>query len=326
MYERFTDRARKVMQLADQEARRFNHEYIGTEHILLGLVREGGGVAANVLKNLNKNLNLDHGTIRSEVAKRLQPGADPVTMETLPQTPCVKKAIEYALEEALLLNEKSVDTAHLLLGLLREAEGMAAQVLISLGGKLEDGSSGRSFASISKAKRLRSPRRRPQMDVVRQLRKEWGLRNHPVVRLCLRARETCIRMLSSPAPKQRQWAYQNLQQIAIQLERLYNEPQTTATLDARSQATRRPFEWHDLETIARLPLAKQVESRLRERQAVLLVGDKGSGRRTVAGVVAKGLRSQGDQLVLPNHLRLRQTGSLIVSRFRSWRRIWPCRA
>ena len=199
---------------------------------------------------------------------------------------------------------------------------MAAQVLISLGVKLEDVRAEVFRLHIEGEKVEISPRR-PQMDVVRQLRKEWGLRNHPVVRLCLRARETCIRMLSSPAPKQRQWAYQNLQQIAIQLERLYNEPQTTATLDARSQATRRPFEWHDLETIARLPLAKQVESRLRERQAVLLVGDKGSGRRTVAGVVAKGLRSHGDQLVLPNHLCLRQTGSLIVSRFRCWRRIWP---
>src|SRR5580698_6042996 len=95
MYEHFTDRARMVMQLADQEARRFNHAYIGTEHILLGLAREGGGVAANVLKNLN----LDHWTIRSEVAKRLQPGTDPVTMETRPQTPRAKKAIEYAQDE-----------------------------------------------------------------------------------------------------------------------------------------------------------------------------------------------------------------------------------
>ena len=190
-----------------------------------------------------------------------------------------KKAIEHALEEARGLSETCVDTAHLLLGLLREREGMAAQVLISLGVTLE-AVRAEVFRLHIEGEKVEISLRRPQMDVVRQLRKEWGLRNHPVVRLCLRARETCIRMLSSPAPKQRQWAYQNLQQIAIQLERLYNEPQTTATPDARSQATRRPFEWHDLETIARLPLANQVESRLRERQAVLLVGDKdpGAGR------------------------------------------------
>src|ERR671924_592295 len=83
MYERFTDRARKVMQLANQEAQRFNHEYIGTEHILLGLVKEGSGVAANVLKNLDVDLR----KIRVEVEKIVQSGPDMVTMGKLPQTP-----------------------------------------------------------------------------------------------------------------------------------------------------------------------------------------------------------------------------------------------
>src|SRR5499427_754326 len=83
MYERFTDRARKVMQLANQEAQRFNHEYIGTEHILLGLVKEGSGVAANVLKNLD----IDLRKIRLEVEKIVQAGPDMVTMGKLPQTP-----------------------------------------------------------------------------------------------------------------------------------------------------------------------------------------------------------------------------------------------
>src|SRR5262249_52739625 len=81
MYERFTDRARKVMQLANQEAQRFNHEYIGTEHILLGLVKEGTGVAANVLKNLD----IDLRKIRLEVEKIVQAGPDMVTMGKLPQ-------------------------------------------------------------------------------------------------------------------------------------------------------------------------------------------------------------------------------------------------
>src|SRR5213593_2615519 len=134
MYERFTDRARKVMQLANQEAQRFNHEYIGTEHILLGLVKEGTGVAANVLKNLD----IDLRKIRLEVEKIVQAGPDMVTMGKLPQTPRAKKVIEYSIEEARNLNHNYVGTEHLLLGLLREQEGVAAQVLIYLGLKLED--------------------------------------------------------------------------------------------------------------------------------------------------------------------------------------------
>lgn len=136
MYERFTDRARKVMQLANQEAQRFNHEYIGTEHILLGLVKEGSGVAANVLKNLD----IDLRKIRLEVEKIVQtgPGSEMVTMGKLPQTPRAKKVIEYSIEEARNLNHNYVGTEHLLLGLLREQEGVAAQVLMNLGLKLED--------------------------------------------------------------------------------------------------------------------------------------------------------------------------------------------
>src|ERR1700687_2857499 len=134
MYERFTDRARKVMQLANQEAQRFNHEYIGTEHILLGLVKEGTGVAANVLKNLDTDLR----KIRLEVEKIVQAGPDMVTMGKLPQTPRAKKVIEYSIEEARNLNHNYVGTEHLLLGLLREQEGVAAQVLMNLGLKLED--------------------------------------------------------------------------------------------------------------------------------------------------------------------------------------------
>ena len=134
MYERFTDRARKVMQLANQEAQRFNHEYIGTEHVLLGLIKEGSGVAANVLKNLDVDLR----KIRLEVEKLVQSGPDMVTMGKLPQTPRAKKVIEYSMEEARNLNHNYVGTEHILLGLLREQEGVAAQVLMNLGLKLED--------------------------------------------------------------------------------------------------------------------------------------------------------------------------------------------
>src|SRR6266446_2768704 len=136
MYERFTDRARKVMQLANQEAQRFNHEYIGTEHVLLGLVKEGSGVAANVLKNLD----IDLRKIRLEVEKIVQhgPGGEQVVMGRLPHTPRAKKVIEYSVEEARNLSHNYVGTEHLLLGLLREQEGVAAQVLMNLGLKLED--------------------------------------------------------------------------------------------------------------------------------------------------------------------------------------------
>jgi len=122
------------MQLANQEAQRFNHEYIGTEHILLGLVKEGSGVAANVLKNLEVDLR----KIRLEVEKLVQSGPEMVTVGKLPQTPRAKKVIEYSMEEARNLNHSYVGTEHILLGLLREQEGVAAQVLMNLGLKLED--------------------------------------------------------------------------------------------------------------------------------------------------------------------------------------------
>ncbi|MFH1419761.1 MAG: ATP-dependent Clp protease ATP-binding subunit [Planctomycetota bacterium] len=134
MFERFTDRARKVMALANQEAQRFNHEYIGTEHILLGLVKEGSGVGANVLKNLDVDLR----KVRLEVEKLVKSGPDMVTMGKLPQTPRAKKVIEFAIEEARNLNHNYVGTEHLLLGLLREQDGVAAQVLMNLGIKLEE--------------------------------------------------------------------------------------------------------------------------------------------------------------------------------------------
>ena len=134
MYERFTDRARKVMHLANMEAHRLNHEYIGTEHFLQGLVIEASGVAAHVLKKLDVDLD----KIRLEVEKIVQPGPDMVTMGKLPQTPTVKKVIEYSMEEARNLNHNYVGTEHILLGLLREREGVAAQALMNLNLKLED--------------------------------------------------------------------------------------------------------------------------------------------------------------------------------------------
>lgn len=129
MYERFTDRSRKVIQLANQEAQRFNHEYIGTEHILLGLIKEGNGFAATLLKNLD----IDLRKVRLEVEKIVQAGPDMVTMGRLPQTPRAKKVIELAIAAARQLDQNHVGTEHILIGLVTEKGGVAYQVLTGLG-------------------------------------------------------------------------------------------------------------------------------------------------------------------------------------------------
>jgi len=129
MYEKFTDRARKVMQLANQEAQRFSHEYVGTEHVLLGLIKESAGVAANVLKGLD----IDLRKVRLEVEKLIQSGPDMVLMGKLPMTPRAKKVLELAMEAAKNIGHNYVGTEHILFGLVREQEGVAAQVLMNLG-------------------------------------------------------------------------------------------------------------------------------------------------------------------------------------------------
>jgi len=134
MFDRFTDRARKVMGLAKAEAQRLNHEYIGTEHILLGLVQEGSGVAANVLKNMN----IDLKRIRTEIEKIVKGSPTMVTQGNLPFTPRAKKVLELAVEEASNLGHNYIGTEHLLLGLIKENEGIAARVLLNLGVKLEE--------------------------------------------------------------------------------------------------------------------------------------------------------------------------------------------
>ncbi len=129
MFNRFTERARKVIILAKEEARRFNHDYIGTEHILLGLIREGEGVASAILQNMG--LSLDK--IRLEIEKLVQPGPTTVVSGDVPFTPRAKRVIELSMEEARQLGHNYIGTEHLLLGLLREGEGVAAQVLLGLG-------------------------------------------------------------------------------------------------------------------------------------------------------------------------------------------------
>ena len=131
MFERFTDRARRVVVLAQEEARMLNHNYIGTEHILLGLIHEGEGVAAKALESLNISLE----AVRSQVEEIIGQGQQAPSGH-IPFTPRAKKVLELSLREALQLGHNYIGTEHILLGLIREGEGVAAQVLVKLGADL----------------------------------------------------------------------------------------------------------------------------------------------------------------------------------------------
>ncbi|WP_261624213.1 ATP-dependent Clp protease ATP-binding subunit [Nesterenkonia marinintestina] len=131
MFERFTDRARRVVVLAQEEARMLNHNYIGTEHILLGLIHEGEGVAAKALESLDISL----GGVREKVQEKIGPGQNAPSGH-IPFTPRAKKVLELSLREALQLGHNYIGTEHILLGLLREGEGVAAQVLVELNADL----------------------------------------------------------------------------------------------------------------------------------------------------------------------------------------------
>ncbi|HEX2294374.1 MAG TPA: Clp protease N-terminal domain-containing protein, partial [Actinomycetota bacterium] len=131
MFERFTDRARRVVVLAQEEARLLNHNYIGTEHILLGLIHEGEGVAAKALESLGISLD----KVRQQVEEIIGAGQSPPSGH-IPFTPRAKKVLELSLREALQLGHNYIGTEHILLGLIREGEGVAAQVLVKLGADL----------------------------------------------------------------------------------------------------------------------------------------------------------------------------------------------
>ena len=131
MFERFTDRARRVVVLAQEEARELNHNYIGTEHVLLGLIHEGEGVAAKALESLGISLELVRGQVEEIIG---QGGSTP--SGHIPFTPRAKKVLELSLREALQLGHNYIGTEHVLLGLIREGEGVAAQVLVKLGADL----------------------------------------------------------------------------------------------------------------------------------------------------------------------------------------------
>ena len=131
MFERFTDRARRVVILAQEEARLLNHNYIGTEHVLLGLIHEHEGVAAKALESLDISLE----AVRGQVEEIIGQGAKPPS-GLIPFTPRAKRVLELSLREALQLGHNYIGTEHILLGLIREGEGVAAQVLVKLGADL----------------------------------------------------------------------------------------------------------------------------------------------------------------------------------------------
>ena len=132
MFERFTDRARRVVVLAQEEARMLNHNYIGTEHILLGLIHEGEGVAAKALESLGISLD----AVRQQVEEIIGQGQQAPSGH-IPFTPRAKKVLELSLREALQLGHNYIGTEHILLGLIREGDGVAAQILVEGGVRLD---------------------------------------------------------------------------------------------------------------------------------------------------------------------------------------------
>ena len=153
MFERFTERARQVVVLAQDEARALRHNYIGTEHILLGLLREEEGLAARVLESLDITVE----EVRGQVARIVGQG-DEVTPGQIPFTPRAKKVLELALKEALSLSHKYIGTEHVLLGLVRENEGVAARILLDFDADAEK-IRGEVIRTLS------GPGRRPKSDV-----------------------------------------------------------------------------------------------------------------------------------------------------------------
>ncbi|TAK04324.1 MAG: ATP-dependent Clp protease ATP-binding subunit, partial [Candidatus Manganitrophaceae bacterium] len=132
MFEKFTDRGRKIIILAREEAERHQNDYLGTEHLVLALLREGDGIALAVIKKMGLSIE----QIRLEVERNLPSGSNTMTFGEIPFTPRVKKVIEYAVEEAKLLGHNYIGSEHLLLGLLREEEGIGGKIVRSLGGNL----------------------------------------------------------------------------------------------------------------------------------------------------------------------------------------------
>ncbi len=136
MFERFTDNARGVMALANQQAQQFGHDRIGTEHIFLGLLKHDAGTGAKIIRN--RGVDTEKMLLEIEQILKVKGEAEPAAEGNLPATAPAMQVVQYAIEEARTLNHDHIGTEHLLLGLLRESDGIAAQVLANLGVTLED--------------------------------------------------------------------------------------------------------------------------------------------------------------------------------------------
>lgn len=134
MYEKFTDRARLVLQLANEEAQRQKSMYIGTEHFLLGLIMEEQGIACKVLRSFG----IDLEEVSARVEKLIQVSSDEELPDKLPQAPKIKRVVDSAIREALSLGHDYIGTEHLLLGVLQEEESVAVQIILNFGCKLND--------------------------------------------------------------------------------------------------------------------------------------------------------------------------------------------
>jgi hypothetical protein len=238
MFEKFTDRARRVVVLAQEEARMLNHNYIGTEHILLGLIHEGEGVAAQALESLGISL----GVVRQQVEDIIGQGQQAPTGH-VPFTPRAKKVLELSLREALQLGHNYIGTEHILLGLIREGDGVAAQVLVRLGADpdqvrerviqlLADRPTGGVFGTVES--RLSAVEQRVGMvpdtaDLDRQIRQARNDRSTAIVAhdderaASLRDREQ--ELLAEKASRHQQWAadHPDLPTLAEKVRQLSEE-------------------------------------------------------------------------------------------------------
>ena len=195
MFERFTDRARRVVVLAQEEARLLGHNYIGTEHLLLGLLRESDGVAGRTLDALGISLD----AVRTRVEEIIGRSSQPLPGGQMPFTPRAKKALELSLREALNLGHNYIGTEHLLLGLIREGEGVAPQVLVGMGAELA--AVRRTVVTIVEGLEGGSAAREeipadPEQEVIRSLREE----NLELRREVERLREALRRLGEEPDP------------------------------------------------------------------------------------------------------------------------------
>jgi protein-arginine kinase activator protein McsA len=311
----FTPRAKQVLALSRKEADRFNHNFVGTEHLLIGLVKLGQGVAVNVLQKLG----LDLETVRMEVERQVGTGPDQRMVGNIPYTPRLKKVLALAAKESKALNHTYVGTEHILLGLLREGDGVAARVLKNLDVDIELTRQeilkelDPNFAGLEE---------NPSNNSSSSSEFETQFRSHPLV-------QTYLELLAGiKQQKERALKNKDFEGAAImrdkeksakeKLTALYDRLRKDPTFGTYSEETFihfcSPIQW-PLSTCVRVELAAQAATSLSQGKSVVLVGREGSGRRTLSGFISKELfeisaksHLAGTRLMLLNHTALAKAG------------------